>query len=195
MEQDRTRELEADRRLIDAVMRGDPDAVASWYAREHPRVFRLALGFLACPEDAEDMAQDAMLHLMDHLHRWNGKTPFRGFRNAVVTNLCRDRLRRKAVRKRAEDEAATALEKRSPLPDPAAAVDQQELRCLFASALRKVPPREREVFVLRDLEEVSTSEVAETLGIRPASVRSLLSLARSRLRKILASRLPESPRP
>ena len=54
-----------DRLLVAAVIRGDAEALDTWYRREHPQVFRLALGFLARWEEAEDLGQDAMLHLLE----------------------------------------------------------------------------------------------------------------------------------
>ena len=180
-----------DRRLISAVIRGDPDALDTWYRREHPQVFRVALGFLARWEDAEDLSQDAMLHLLDHLSAWDRKRPFRAWRNAVVANLCRDRLRRLGVRRRVEgDTLKLALPQR--LPAPGEQADTSELRELVTKALRKLTDREREVFVLRDLEGCPSEEVSAALGIQESTVRSLLSLARSRLRRLLGPRLVEN---
>ena len=52
---------------LDAVLAGDPAAVDTFCRQQHPRVYRLCLGFLACSAEAEDLAQDAMLHLLDRL--------------------------------------------------------------------------------------------------------------------------------
>ncbi|MEM7311089.1 MAG: sigma-70 family RNA polymerase sigma factor [Planctomycetota bacterium] len=177
--------------LLRRAALGEPEAVDRWFRREHPAVFRLCAGFLADANEAEDVAQDAMLHLLDRLDRFDGARPWRTWRNALVLNLCRDRRRRRDARARAED-ARAELASRQVLPDPASVVESAELRALVSGALAGLPPREREAFVLRDLEGLDTAEAAEALGVGPSTVRSLLTLARRRLRELLAPRLPDT---
>ena len=180
-----------DTSLLRAVRAGDPDAVAAWYHREHPEVYRLTAGFLAQAEEAEDLAQDAMLHLLDKLPSWQDQTAYRAWRNKVVANLCRDRLRRLATRERHERRAVPELPS-IPSPDsPDTEFGQAELRSLLNAALGQLTEREREVFVLRDLEACPAGETAQVLGICEGTVRSLLSLARRRLRRILGPQLAE----
>ena len=178
--------------LVIEAARGSPAAQDAWFRAEFPRVYRLCLGFLADAAAAEDLAQDAMIHLLDRLDRWEPTRPYPGWRSTVVLNLCRDRLRRRGARQRAE-----AALGRLPLParlaDPQDAAAGSELRETITAALAALPPREREAFVLRDLERQETAAVAETMGITAATVRSLLTLARRRLRGILGPALAMSP--
>ncbi len=181
--------------LVRDVIGGDPEALDAWFRSEHPNVFRLALGFLAERSEAEDLAQDAMLHLMDHLSRWDPHRPYRAWRDTVVLNLCRDRRRREAARGRALEGRLESVEPRTSEP-PEAALEAGETQALLMEALAQLSPREREAFVLRDLEERSTAEAATALGVTESSVRSLLTLARRRLRGLLAEhvRAPFDPR-
>lgn len=174
--------------LIAAVRAGEGDAIDAWFRREHPRVWKLCLGILADAAEAEDLAQDAMVHLLDNLENYDPRRPWASWRNAVVVNLCRDRRRTSAARRRAE-ERASELRLPEVLPDPSSAAAGTELRQVLEAALYALTPREREVFVLRELEERPAREVAQTLGIGESSVRSLLALARRRLRGLLAPRL------
>ncbi len=172
-----------------AVIAGDADALDAWYRAEHPQVYRLCFGFLADATEAEDAAQDAMLHLHDSLPRFQPQRAYKPWRNTVVLNLCRDRLRRNRVRVLAESaEPGALLPSRLPRPDEQA--EARELAALLQTALRALSPREREAFVLRDLQGCSTAETAESLGVAEASVRSLITLARRRLRQLLGPRLP-----
>jgi RNA polymerase sigma-70 factor (ECF subfamily) len=177
-----------DTALLRAVREGDAQAVDAWYRAEHPRVFRLCFGVLADSAEAEDAAQDAMLHLLDHLDRWDPHRPYRAWRAAVVVHLCRDRQRRVATRLR---HATRASAERLPpvLPDPSEEALRAEVRATLARALAHLPPREREAFVLRELEGASTEEAAEVLGVTESTVRSLVTLARRRLRNLLDERL------
>jgi len=174
--------------LVPAVLAGRADAIDAWFRAEHPVVYRLCFGFLAREADAEDAAQDAMLHLYDHLERWDCTRSYASWRTKVVVNLCRDRLRRRAARDRAERGApGTAPERVT--EDPVRSAEVREIRALLQEALAALSPREREAFVLRDLEAVPTAQVAGALGVTAGTVRSLLTLARRRLRRLLGARL------
>jgi RNA polymerase sigma-70 factor (ECF subfamily) len=183
---------EALRTTVRGVLEGSAEAIDAWFRAEHPEVYRLCFGFLADAAEAEDLAQDAMLHLMDRLEAWDGARSYRGWRNAVVLNLCRDRRRRNAARERAHARAAEARLAAEPgaLPDPGSEMERAEVQRVLADSLAALTPREREAFVLRDLEGLPTARVAETLGVTEGTVRSLLTLGRRRLRGILAERLP-----
>lgn len=176
--------------LVPAILAGDVEAQDAFYRREFPIVYRLCYGFLLENGEAEDLAQDAMLHLIDRLNAYDQSRRFDTWRNTVVANLCRDRLRRRASRGRAE---AAAAEHNLPtiLPDPHDEAAQSEVQQILRESLYLLTDREREVFVLRDLEGHETPEVGAALGITDGTVRSLLCLARRRLRNILGQRLPE----
>ncbi len=173
--------------LIASVRNGDAEAIDAWYRLEHPHVHRLCLGMLADATEADDLAQDAMLHLLDKLDDWDARRTYRPWRTTVVVNLCRDRWRRLGSRARAEERAS--LEPLPSVPDPSHAAEAAEVRAALTKALRSLTPREREVFVLRDLEGNSTREAAHLLEIGESSVRSLLTLARRRLREVLGPAL------
>ena len=176
--------------MIGRVLGGDPEALDRWFRAEHPRVWRLCFGFGADADEADDLAQDAMLRLHDRLSRRDPARPYRQWCNSVVLNLCRDAMRRRAARQRAETRAAEA---QTPMPlfDPSEQLAQRDLREALGAALAGLTDREREAFVLRELEGCSTEAAGQILGVAPSTVRSLLTLARRRLRDFLGRRLPE----
>ncbi|GJM22873.1 MAG: hypothetical protein DHS20C15_27880 [Planctomycetota bacterium] len=176
--------------LVSALLAGHADALDRWYRSEHPVVHRLCLGFLAHAHEADDAAQDAMLHLLDRLERYDPQRAYTAWRNTVVLNHCRDRRRRGQTRDRHEQHGAESSLPHA-LPSPEDAATSKERAAILHAALSALSEREREAFVLRDLEQRDTREVATTLGISESSVRSLLTLARRRLRTLLAPRLPE----
>lgn len=180
--------------LVSALLAGRADALDRWYRSEHPVVHRLCLGFLAHAHEADDAAQDAMLHLLDRLDRYDPRRAYASWRNTVVLNHCRDRRRRGRTRDRHEEGGAEFSLPRA-LPSPEDAASAKERAEILHAALASLTDREREAFVLRDLEQRDTREVADTLGISESSVRSLLTLARRRLRTLLAPRLPEMQTP
>jgi RNA polymerase sigma-70 factor (ECF subfamily) len=157
-----------------------------FFRRERPVVYRLCFGFLLDSAEADDAAQEALLKLHDSLSSFDRSKSWESWRNSVVWNHCRDRLRKARVRKKAE--ARSALPSRDeidPAPGPEGAYASAESIALLRAALGSLSEREREVFVLRDLEGQESREVAAVLGITEGTVRSLLCLARKRLRETL----------
>lgn len=173
---------------IPAVLAGDADAVDAWYRGEFPEVWRLCTGFLAT--DGEEAAYDAMLHLLDRLPRWDASRGYVPWRNTVLLNFCRDRLRREETRVRAEQQTA-ARDWPAVLPRPDQAAESEEVARLLREALASLSLREREAFVLCELEGHRTVDCARMMQVGESSVRSLLTLARRRLRNLLGKRVPD----
>ncbi len=163
---------------------GERDALGPWYTGEYPRVHRLCLGFLGSRADAEDLAQNAMLHLAEQLHHWDVARPYEPWRNRLVVNLCRDHLRQEARRAHHEQQAAEGAGPRV-LDRPH---QDMEAREELEVALAWLAPREREAWVLVDMEGHPAVEAAEQLGLAASSVRASLSLARRKLREVLTAR-------
>lgn len=186
MGEDDPRRTDAER-LVPDVLRGDPRAFEAWFRAEHPAVWRLCLGFLADSTRADDCAQDAMLHLYDHLSDWDPTRGWEAWRNTVVLNLCRDAER---AERRRRDAHERLLRERPQAHEPPAhaSLEQTERRALIVASLAALSPREREAFVLCELEERPTEEVAVAMQIGASSVRSLVALARRRLGTQLALR-------
>lgn len=174
--------------LVAGVRDREPRAIERWYRAEHPRVWRICLGLLADPAAADDLAGEAMLKLHDRIDRWDARVPYAAWRTKVVVNLCRDRLRRRDARRRAE-EAGAEVRPETPLPEPSEIASQAELQQLVREVLQRIGEREREAFVLRELEGRTTAEVALAMDVAESTVRSLTTLARRRLRELLEPRL------
>lgn len=174
--------------LLEGLVAREPRAVERWYRAEHGPVWRLCFGLMADPAAADDLAGEAMLKLHDRIDRWDRTVPYAAWRTKVVVNLCRDRMRRDEARRRAEDAGASARPE-APLPDPSEIASQAELQQLVRDVLQSIGEREREAFVLRELEGHTTAEVAAAMGIGESTVRSLTTLARRRLRELLEPRI------
>ncbi len=167
---------------------GNEAPLGEFYAAVYPGALRLCRGFLAHRSEAEDVAQDVMLRLVDSIQRWDPARPFAAWSRTVVLNRCRSHARSSATR-RAHEVAAGAVWAEGLAPSPEVAAERGELTSMINAALSVLPPREREVFVLLDLEGLTTGEVAETLDVTPSTVRAALAMARRRLRDALAPHL------
>lgn len=170
------------------------DVLGAWYEAAYPGVLRLCRGFLgpAASGNAEDVAQDAMLRLVSQIERWDPARPYGGWERTVVLNVARNHLRA-ASRRTEHESAAGQLESMGPagLPDPSDAASAKEIGALVDRCLGLLTPREREAFVLVDLEGLAPKAAAEVMGVAASNVRAVLSLARRRLKEALAPHLAE----
>ncbi len=159
------------------------------------RVFRAAWRLLGRREDAQDAAQEVFLRLYRYRHRFDERRPLEPWLYRITVNVCRDLRRRRRVRQTASLEE---LEETRPLvsadPDPGAAARIAEERRIVEQALATLAEKERAALVLRDVQGLSTAEVAEILGSSQVTVRSQISRARLKIKKYRDRKLGGSPR-
>jgi RNA polymerase sigma-70 factor (ECF subfamily) len=165
--------------------------------RPHERsVYVMALSLLQNEADAEDAAQEAFLKAFRNLANFRGDAKFSTWLISIALNEARSRLRsRKSVKFESLDESPDGQGQVSPalLRDwreiPSEALERKEIRLLLQHAVADLPSIYREVFLLRDVEELSVNESAEALGITVASVKVRLHRARIMLQKKLVPQL------
>ncbi len=165
--------------------------------RPHERsVFVMALSLLHNEADAEDAAQEAFLKAFRNLASFRGDSKFGTWLISITLNEARSRLRSgKTMKMESLDEAPGEQGHVSPalLRDwreiPSEALERKEVRSLVQEAITDLPLIYREVFVLRDVEELSVNQSAEALGITVASVKVRLHRARMMLQKKLVPEL------
>ena len=180
-----------DASLLARVAEGDAGAFDRLVERWTPRVFRLALRFFRRPEDAEEIAQEVFLRLHRAAGTYRAGAPFENWLLRIATNACRDRLRRKRARK--ETVVADIAENGAAWLDLAlrgAALEvarAEAARTLAADLLDRLPPKDRIVLVLMDLEGFSSEEAAAATGSTRAAVKVRAMRARRALRRIAAS--------
>ena len=154
------------------------EAFDSLMARHERPVFRLAYRLTGNLEDAKDVSQDVFLKLHRHLGSLDGDRDLSPWLYRVTVNAANDLLR-----KRRPVEPLSGFEPGAASPE--GGLLELERRRLALDALAQLPPKERSAVVLRDIEGLSTAEVAEVLGSSEATVRSQISMARGKLRRIL----------
>jgi len=131
-------------------------------------------------EDAQDAAQEVFLRFMKHFDRIEGDAKPWLYR--VTVNICNDHFRRRMVVLEPDQQAA------DPAPSAERVLEDEERKRLLMEGLRTLPEREKAAVVLRDIEGLSTREVAEILGVEEVTVRSQISVARVKLAKYVRSR-------
>jgi RNA polymerase sigma-70 factor (ECF subfamily) len=142
------------------------------------RVLRIALRLLNNPQDAQDAAQEVFLRLYQHLKRLDPERELEPWLYRVTVNVCRDMGRARQYAVGLED----APEAAAPEPGAQHGMESAERREMMRHALHCLGEKERAAVVLRDVEGLSTREVAEILGSSETTVRSQISTARLKLR-------------
>lgn len=170
---------------IRAARAGDSAAFEEIMLLTERRVAQLAWRILGDADEVKDAVQETFLRLFRHLRRYDEtKQDLQAWLNRIAMNVCLDQLRRRKRRRIFEplDDAPTVA-----TGDLAA--DEELIRradvALLRRAIESLPPKERLAVMLRDVEGLSTHEVASALGNTVATVRVQLSRARVKLRRFV----------
>jgi RNA polymerase sigma-70 factor (ECF subfamily) len=160
-------------------------------------VYSMALAMLQNEADAEDAAQEAFLKAFRNLEKFRGEAKFSTWLISITLNEARSRLRQKKTAKTDSLDELNEGGHVSPalLRDwreiPSESLERQEVRLLLQDAVTDLPTIYREVFVLRDMEDLSVNQSAEALGISVAAAKVRLHRARLMLQKRLAPQLKQ----
>jgi len=177
--------------LVAAAKKGDAAAFEELVSRYEGKIFRLTKNITGNREDAEDAMQDAFLKAYSHLHDFHGNSRFYTWLVRIAANESLMRLRKRRPNQFSLDEPVEGDTDLMPReledwgPNPEQGYAQAELQGILGEFIEKLDPEFRIVLVLRDLEELSTQETAETLGISVPAVKSRLLRARLKLREKL----------
>jgi RNA polymerase sigma-70 factor, ECF subfamily len=180
--------------LARRVATGDPSAFELLMRRHNRRLYRLARAVLRDDAEAEDALQDAYLLAYRSIAGFRGDAALSTWLSRLVLNTCLARLRRYARRQNvvpivSADASAEREIDAMPSPGfdaPDKAFARMEMRSMIEHKLDALPEAFRVVFVLRSVEEISVEEVARSLGIPEATVRSRHFRAKNLLKASLA---------
>ena len=172
-------------RLLALAKAGDLDAFEQIVALHERRIFALALRLTGSVEDAKDAAQEAFVRLHRKIGQIDSSRGVGPWLYSVTVNACRDigRDRQRSRLVPVENWAALAPPSSDPSPEGLYADRQREEQ--LRTVLGRLPEKERAALLLREMEGLSTGEVARILGSSEATVRSQICTARLKLRKLL----------
>jgi RNA polymerase sigma-70 factor (ECF subfamily) len=186
--------------LVESCRLGDAQAFARLVALHEGMVFNLAVRLLGDAEEARDVSQDVFLQVYRTLDRFQGRSSLRTWIYRIVVNQCHNRQRfwRRRRRERScalEDltgvEEARLSRSRQVAPSPLESCERRERESLVRSALDRLSFEHRVVLLLREIEELSCEEIAQTLRLPQGTVKSRLARARECLRRELLPYLRE----
>ncbi len=188
-----TRELEAVvADLVPRAQRGDAGALDELLRRCRATIYRWALVQTGDPAEAEDVAQEVLIRLHHSLGRYGGRSRFTTWLYKVTRNQALNLRRTLQRRLRLVDAASRAVAASPPqADDPVERIHASRVAELAKALLHNLPPRQREVFALADLEGCEVGEIADRLGMSPITARVHLMRARRALRARILERWPE----
>jgi len=186
--------------LVRAAKQGDVAAFEELVRRYDRNVFRIANHITHNAEDAEDVVQEAFLKAYQNLDRFQEQSKFYTWLVRIAVNEALMKLRRRRSDKTVSmDQDIETEEDTIPReiadwsPNPEQQYKQEELKEILTKTIQGLPPSFRTVFVLRDVEGLSTEETAEALDLSVPAVKSRLLRARLQLRERL-NRYFKNPR-
>jgi RNA polymerase sigma-70 factor, ECF subfamily len=182
--------------MISAVLAGEIELYHDLIRPFERSVYVMALSYMKNEADAEDVAQEAFVRAFCKLSSFRAESKFSTWLISITINEARTRLRRQALVRMEpldqlpdEDKGISPALLRDWREIPSEAVEREEVRVLIQRAVEQLPELYWQVFLLRDVEELTICETAEALNISIPSVKVRLHRARLMLQKQLAPQL------
>jgi RNA polymerase sigma-70 factor, ECF subfamily len=184
---------------IAAILRGETYRFHDLIRPYEKTVYLMVLSRVQNEADAEDVVQEAFLKAFRYLATFRAESKFSTWVISIALNEAKSRIRKRAAVKfdtldadPEEDGHVSPALLRDWREIPSEALERREVRQILQKAVAELPTIYREIFLLRDVEELSTNEAAETLGISVASVKVRLHRARIMLQKTLVPQLKQT---
>jgi RNA polymerase sigma-70 factor, ECF subfamily len=178
-----------DAEVVRRVLGGEPELFEVLMRRHNQRVFRAIRSVLREDQDSEDAMQQAWLNAYAHLAQFQGTAPFSTWMTRIALNEALGRVGRSPRPVRLEEVPEEEEAMRSATKDPEGRALDRELGRMMEEAVDGLPDRYRSVFVLREIEGMSTDDAALALGISEEAVKVRLHRARHALRDRLYARV------
>ena len=181
---------QTDEDVVQQVLAGNTALYELLMRRYNERLYRAARAITRDDREAEDVMQQAYVNAFANLRQFNGQARFATWLTRIAINESLARVRRNRKYESFDEDSSNVetFMPRNPPPDPERQAFTGELRELLECAIDGLPGGAREVFVLREVEGLSTAETAESLGVSEDVIKTRLSRARAALRRTLLER-------
>ena len=183
--------------LLKRLQTGEPAAFLELVEQNSAHIYHLALRLMQDPIEAEEILQETFFQVVRHIRNFRGESSFNTWLFRIATNQALMKLRRRQPEKVPLDDEFDSLSVKyvAALADwtrrPERELLDQEARSVMEKAISSLPEHMRVVFILRDIENLSTAETAEALDLSISAVKSRLLRARLFLRNTLSTYFAE----
>ena len=185
--------MNRDQEFITGLKNNDAKIYSDFVKSFSSKIYNTALGILQSKEDAEEVAQDVFIKIFQSIEQFDAKSSLSTWVYRITTNKALDALRNKKRKSPwsvfvnffgdSGELEHTAVD----FVHPGVLLEQQENAKILFKAIEKLPDRQKAVFVLHKVEELSYQEIADTLELSLSAVDSLMSRARANLKEHLKS--------
>jgi RNA polymerase sigma-70 factor (ECF subfamily) len=179
-----------DRQLVQTIRDGDTDAFETLVRRKTTKVYALCYRVIGNAEDAKDISQLVFLKLWENLGKYDPQYAFDTWLYRMVTNVAIDFMRNKQSRDNAVN-SNLRLVKTSADPEQTVVMQRKEVENLFNEIATVLSPKQKAIFIMNQMEDLPSAEIAKILGCRESTVRNHLFNARKLMQHELQTRYPE----
>lgn len=179
-----------DRQLVQTIRGGDADAFETLVRRKTSKVYALCYRIIGNSEDAKDISQLVFIKLWENLEKYDPHYAFDTWLYRMVTNVAIDFMRNKQSRDNAVN-SNLRLVKTSADAEQTVVVQRKEIESIFNDVAASLSPKQRTIFVMNQMEDLPSAEIAKILGCRESTVRNHLFNARKLMQQQLQKRYPE----
>lgn len=179
-----------DRELVQTIRGGDSDAFEQLVRRKTSKVYALCYRIIGNAEDAKDISQLVFIKLWENLEKYDPQYAFDTWLYRMVTNVAIDFMRNRQSRDNAVN-SNLRLVKTSLDPEQAVIVQRKEVENVFVEVSSVLSPKQKTIFVMNQMEDMPSAEIAKVLGCRESTVRNHLFNARKLMQQQLQKRYPE----
>jgi len=182
-----------DRQLVETIRGGDATAFETLVRRKTTKVYSLCYRIIGNSEDAKDISQLVFIKLWENLEKYDPQYAFDTWLYRMVTNVAIDFMRNKQSRDNAVN-SNLRLVKTSSEAEQGTIVQRKEVESVFNAVSNVLSPKQKTIFVMSEMEDLRSSEIAKVLGCRESTVRNHLFNARKLMQAQLKRRFPEYAR-
>jgi RNA polymerase sigma-70 factor, ECF subfamily len=182
----------SDEQVVAQVLAGQTALFEVLMRRHNERIYRAARAIVRDEGEAEDVMQQAYVNAYAHLRQFDGRSSLATWLTRIAINEAISRARRRGRYQALDENETTSFESLFPMratDNPEKEAFSRELRVILEQAVDALPDGAREVFMLRQVEGLSTADTAECLGVSEDVVKTRFSRARAALRQGLFERL------
>lgn len=182
-----------DRQLVETIRGGDAEAFELLVRRKTSKVYALCYRIIGNAEDAKDISQLVFLKLWENLEKYDPQYAFDTWLYRMVTNVAIDFMRNRQSRENAVN-SNLRLVKTSADPEQGVIVQRKEIEAVFQVVSAGLSPKQKTIFVMNQMNDMPSAEIAKVLGCRESTVRNHLFNARKTMQQQLEKRFPEYAR-
>lgn len=182
-----------DRELVRTIRQGETDVFEVLVRRKTSKVYALCYRIIGNAEDAKDISQLVFIKLWENLEKYDPAYAFDTWLYRMVTNVAIDFMRNKQSRENAVN-SNLRLVKTSADAEQGVVVQRKEIEQIFNTVSHCLSPKQKTIFVMNQMDDLPSAEIAKILGCRESTVRNHLFNARKLMQAQLQKKFPEYAR-